>query len=540
MATGILALALLTVAAGQASSDLVSLNQQNFEIPIRIDPARRHEIKELLLFVSRDQGKTWEQVAVASPDKSAFPYYAPADGIYWFSVCVVDRQGQREPSDISKSPPGQKVLIDTVKPVLRIVTLERQGEEILVGWEVLDEHPDLSTLRMDFKAADPAVLSWTPVNVPPRDKMQYRFRCVERGPIVVRMQVQDLAGNTVETRAELAGTSPVASLSEANSYSPSAVPPVPGMLPPPPAPVPGSTPAETTTSVPAMPASRLQPETQSPIQPTALSQSGQRSVMDTRPWTAGAVNYHSGGLDGGPRQIAATSQTGGLPPVSSSAATGAQSPPAVGAAVDKLNSTEICIEYDVSKVGPSGLGKVELYVTADEGRTWQRAVDDPDLRSPITCTLPGEGLYGFWLVVTSKAGLGRRPPQDGDPPQMRVEVDLTPPEAKLYVPQADPRRRDCVLLSWDAHDRNLAPNPITLHYAIQPGGPWLPIAENLANVGRHSWPLPKDVPYQVYLKLTVRDSAGNVSEAVTPQPVVVDLTEPEVTLTRVSGAARQP
>src|SRR5262249_41837618 len=140
--------------------------------------------------------------------------------------------------------------------------------------------------------------------------------------------------------------------------------------------------------------------------------------------------------------------------------------------VQITKSTRVDLEYECTKYGPSGIGRVELYCTQDEGKTWTFLTDDPDLQSPITADLPGEGIYGFYLVVQSKAGRKMRQPQEGDLPQMRVEVDTTPPNAELYSPEPDPRHRDGLILTWKATDRNLAPNPITLQWAKQPNGAW--------------------------------------------------------------------
>jgi hypothetical protein len=45
------------------------------------------------------------------------------------------------------------------------------------------------------------------------------------------------------------------------------------------------------------------------------------------------------------------------------------------------------------------------------------------------------------------------------------------------------------------------------------------------------------VPPSIYLRLVVRDSAGNVAVAETLQPVLIDLNEPEV---KIIGLAGQP
>src|SRR5260221_6099425 len=86
-------------------SDTWPINQRTITIPIRIDPARRQEIKQLMLYASADQGRNWSDVAVATPEKESFTFNAMTDGIYWFHLVIVDNQGGRVPSDLEKSPP---------------------------------------------------------------------------------------------------------------------------------------------------------------------------------------------------------------------------------------------------------------------------------------------------------------------------------------------------------------------------------------------------------------------------------------------------
>jgi hypothetical protein len=211
-----------------------------------------------------------------------------------------------------------------------------------------------------------------------------------------------------------------------------------------------------------------------------------------------------------------------------------------------VNDPEIVLEYEVSKIGPSGLGKIEVWLTRDNGANWVRFAEDPDASQATTgeqykrtLLLPGEGVYGISLVVKSKAGIGKQGPRPGDVPEMLVEVDKTPPEAQLYQLVPDPQRRDTVILSWVAKDRNLAANPITLEWAERPMGPWQVIGAELPNAGRFPWTLPKSLPSHVYLRLLVRDKAGNEAVAVTPVPELVDLTEPEGKLLRVMPAGKK-
>src|SRR5262249_22209562 len=62
-----LAATVLGLLSGAPSDDVVHINQQRFTIPIRVVPERQHEVRELLLFMSRDKGQTWEVYARATP-----------------------------------------------------------------------------------------------------------------------------------------------------------------------------------------------------------------------------------------------------------------------------------------------------------------------------------------------------------------------------------------------------------------------------------------------------------------------------------------
>lgn len=214
-----------------------------------------------------------------------------------------------------------------------------------------------------------------------------------------------------------------------------------------------------------------------------------------------------------------------------------------------INTLRVPIEYQVSQFGPSGVKIVDVFLTQDDGRTWVKygstestdagpvpdAQPDPvTLTRTLTVELPKEGLYGFYLLPKSGAGLSKAEPSSGTLPQIRVEVDLTPPTAELYAPQPDPAKRDSLVLSWMAHDRNLTAHPIRIEWADRKDGRWEVIGDkDLTNTGRFTWQVPKGLPPKVFLRLTVRDSGGNVSVAETPEPVLVDLNEPIIKEVRI-------
>src|SRR5262249_15701465 len=80
--------------------------ERAIQIPINFNPPRRHEIRELLLFVSTDQGATWNQEARAKPDSQFFSFYAANDGVYWFAIAILDVNNQLNPPDLKRITPG--------------------------------------------------------------------------------------------------------------------------------------------------------------------------------------------------------------------------------------------------------------------------------------------------------------------------------------------------------------------------------------------------------------------------------------------------
>lgn len=205
-----------------------------------------------------------------------------------------------------------------------------------------------------------------------------------------------------------------------------------------------------------------------------------------------------------------------------------------------VNSTDIKLDYKLEDVGPSGVSVVELWYTRD-GRSWQRYGEDPDKTPPFDAKLPGEGVYGLTLVVKSGVGIGDRPPQPGDQPQMWIEVDLTKPNVQIQSVEAG-RGHDSgtLTVTWKADDKNIAPQPITIYYAEQADGPWTPMAGGLENTGRYNWRIPPNTPFRFFVRVEALDKGGNIGRADTKQPVIVDLATPKGRLIGVDGVSASP
>ena len=516
---------LFLAVVGQGPDNISYSNQLKNRFPINIQAARRPEIRELLLYCSSDKGTSWQTVAKIAPDGTEFIYTAPADGEYWFRSAVVDKQGKQNPENLYKGAPDQKMVIDTLKPLVKLVSTQRQGEEIAVDWDIQEEHPDAKTLKLEYQTPNSA---WTQVSLTPGAKGQARFRPGSTGPVLVRMELKDLAGNYTQTQAEIPGT---------------------GLTPT------GFTGAPTASGSGNSAPPPLNSELRNPQpinDPPASHLSPPREIVTPQPIASSLQAPPP--LSGPPTRVGPPPVT---PPTTRLVASSDAPPPGGAVAYQKqippakhVNIKEVDLEYELTRMGPSGIGSVDLWWTLDDGQTWEKA-PNPEVKDLVkeglqqhyqrtVALLEGDRVYGFSLVVKSRAGLGKAPPKAGDIPEVRIELDTTPPVAKLFSPRQDPAKKDNLILSWQATDKNLADKPITVEWAERPDGNWQTIAADIVDSGQYSWRPAPGMPVQVYLRLRVRDLAGNEGVAVTGEAQLIDLTEPEGHLVNVSIPSHRP
>jgi hypothetical protein len=513
---GTLTMTLVWLLLGQAPDEVLYTNQRILRIPIKFVDSRRNELRELLLFASWDQGQNYQQVATVLPDKNEFIFEARNDGTCWLKVAVINRLGKQEPDNIQQEPPNHRIIIDTMKPVVRTFTTQRVGDEVAVAWEILEDHFDVQGFRLEYQQKDHPSSFWTTVQAAPGLTGQTRFRPAGAGTLSVRLICKDLGGNQSLAYAEVPGTVTTA------AYNPpvASVPPTTFVTPPP------TNPPASFGAAPPPP-----PEVTKPNLPPPSNTWAPQGPVEA------------------PEKLLATSQSTShaAPPIPSNDVPAPNLSRKVLPPLRYVNHPEVVLEYELNKVGKSGVGSVDLWWSQNDGQSWELYAVDPEIKGSTqngkhqrSVELPGDGVFGFILVVKSRAGLGKPPPRAGDVPDIRVEVDTVPPVAQLYAPSPDPQRPGNLLLKWAAKDNNLTNNPITWEWAERREGPWNPIAVDIPNTGRQSWQLPDLLPVQVYLRLKVRDLAGNESVAVTPDPQLVDLSEPEGRLLNVTAPPRRP
>jgi hypothetical protein len=404
--------------------------------------------------------------------QEAFNYNVDRDGEYWFSVVTVNKDGRSSCPDVNRMPPGLIVIVDTVPPTVDVRRATGPAGENCVRVTVKDANPDSASLQVSYRGADQA---WHPLAPLPGSRELFRVPGPEAFTGVVRVSARDLAQN--ETTREVT-------------------------LEPPARPVAAAPPA------PTAPPRRIADTDLLPLEPPA------GPAARSAPTAPPEGNETRTSYQGAPERISSAA------PLSR----------------QLLNTVRASIDYRLDQVGPSGVSKVEIWVTTDDGKSWQRLAENTTRRSPAVVDLPGEGLYGIRLVVTNGNGFGGRPPLRGEAPTCWIEVDTTPPHARLH--DIDPVTRDGTLeIRWTATDKNLGPEPVSIYYATRREGPWQAIARGVRNDGVYRWAFPRDVGAQFFVRLEVMDQAGNVTRCDSNAPIVLDLSEPRALVVGVSGAA---
>jgi hypothetical protein len=203
-----------------------------------------------------------------------------------------------------------------------------------------------------------------------------------------------------------------------------------------------------------------------------------------------------------------------------------------------VNSKKISLQYQVRNAGPSGIALVEVWRTCD-GRKWEKFGQQANARPPFIAEVEKEGQYGFTIIPKSGVGLSRKPPVDGEAPQLWVEVDLSPPQVKVNEPVVGTGvDNGKLMITWSAKDKNLGPDPITISYAEESNGEWKTVAAHVRNTGRYVWQMPSRTPYRFLVRVHAVDRAGNVGSDQTLKPVIVDLATPESVILGVDAVGR--
>lgn len=523
-----------SVSAAAMTASPVFTSKTQFRIPYHYDQAeiKRLGAREIRLYVSTDRGVTWKHLQSVSPATRKFPFTATRDGEYWFSVRTLDSQNQLHPSG-RVFEPGLRVVIDTTPPQLDLDLKQVSPGKVQLIWNAEDKYLDPTKLVLEY--SQNGSQDWQRVIVAPNSRGQTTWSISQGGVVSVRGMIKDRANNVGSSQKQ------IRVVAKASQTRPKAKQDLPDFNQPiAQGDAPGQSLTQTQPENPA-PYSQMnqpeQPHTFTPSTPLA-----DRKLPDVFPKHD---NFDPAPPAGSGVQDSVKGQYVADDPEKRPLYAKQRYPaPAENWSAERkqvLNGTKFQIGFQVDEVGPSGVGAVELYITEDNGQKWYKYGEDPDKQSPFQVEVPHDGIYGFSLRVRSGAGLADALPRSGEKPDVVIVVDRQAPVIQLDpVVQGVGGEANKVTISWTVSEQNPAEKPIAINYATQPDGPWEPIVEWQEDLGRFTWSVRPGNPSKFYLQVVARDAAGNISQQVTPQPIVVDLTKPSGRIVDVEVLSKKP
>lgn len=556
---------------GQSVQRYATKNRK-FSIPFSL-VSHDQIIVEVLLHLSTDLGRTWEQHSRADLRQNEFEFVASQDGEYWFAVQTLNRNGQRLPPKVTQ--PELVVVVDTVNPTLDAQATSDASGRLIVSWEVRDDYIATDSLAVRIRPSRAPNAAW--MNVPakitkplsgPRFQDSYAF-WPESSDLEfdVEVSIRDQAGNQATAQTSVQRSQATPQFSQ-----------IPASRPRVPTPLGDATgmrsfdsnsltiPKNTSTTETAQTSPQVwnnsKPDTPTAGSQTLAANSAPQAVewrsarhsdsgkflassstqrpMETRPvlrplaQPGNPSDQIAQNDSQQPPQLAADPMS--KPPAMLVAdRTDRETPQPLNSVLQStpdqsnlaqqaipINTKRFRLNYQLESIDPAGVKEVAVWVTRDGGQSWTRLGAALDPQGPYPVEVDGSGLFGFRLVVISYNGQKSRLPQPGDQAEKWVRVDVDPPVARITsAPFGTGADTGKLIIHWEAHDDQLALRPITLDYSSTPDGPWTTIEKGLRNTGSYPWLVPADVPSKVFLRLVVRDEAGNEKVDQTLYPIEI-------------------
>src|SRR5579884_980073 len=102
------------------AADVHCWKDRHFLIPIADGVPGQNGIREVVLYVSEDYGKTYSRAATAKTGQTRFSVTVGRDGLYYFALQIVGQDGKLYPEDTLRLQPALKVLVKNTPPDIRV------------------------------------------------------------------------------------------------------------------------------------------------------------------------------------------------------------------------------------------------------------------------------------------------------------------------------------------------------------------------------------------------------------------------------------
>jgi hypothetical protein len=109
------------------STEPVELHKDEFEIQTRrfamsfmSQTGKKDNIECIRLFVSEDRGKSWKHEKDYKPTVEKVTFTAHDDGLYWFALQIVFKDGKSKPDELDDLGPVMKVYVNTERRTIKV------------------------------------------------------------------------------------------------------------------------------------------------------------------------------------------------------------------------------------------------------------------------------------------------------------------------------------------------------------------------------------------------------------------------------------
>ncbi|MFW5693347.1 MAG: hypothetical protein ACOCWL_03940, partial [Thermoguttaceae bacterium] len=177
------------------------VNARLFELEFDVESVDPSTISHVELWATRDSGRSWRSVSLHQDGRSPILAKVDEEGTYGFQIVVHGRSGPGR-----KPQPGDKpdiwVRVDLTKPVARIVSAEEgtgsEAGHLVILWTAEDE--ELAAAPISLAYSNRPGGPWTSIARQLANSGRYAWPLPagEQGPIYLRLEARDAAGNLAE------------------------------------------------------------------------------------------------------------------------------------------------------------------------------------------------------------------------------------------------------------------------------------------------------------------------------------------------------
>ncbi|MGF1582577.1 MAG: hypothetical protein ACFCD0_24910 [Gemmataceae bacterium] len=177
---------------------VIYVSFRTFRIPfVRPNPEVSFDnLVEMRLYVSTDEGKSWQPSAVAAPKKKSFLCVCNRDGLHTFAVQTKDVKGNLFPERVADLKSNLKVMVDTLRPDVQLFSVPQKNGRVGVRWVIREENLDVTkrdAFVLEYKPERGA--NWLPLYARAGETGTHHWDPETNATLEVRLRVLDRAGN---------------------------------------------------------------------------------------------------------------------------------------------------------------------------------------------------------------------------------------------------------------------------------------------------------------------------------------------------------